>query len=210
MYIQYTVFVTAIQTPRVCHDIVLWSRYFSVSTLFIMCTIQVGLMTDDHSSSWAYMALSLLTHVTSWTCMTYYRTCMTYYRTCMMSSVAQAATDVLEVSKKAIERQVTSQVEETLLTLQHTYRETSSIYRTVSKGVRGKVKAGTYTSEVGETLKCKSENRDPYILLRVVCAPQYCNYVYLLVVILIQLLVGNQIEHCMTGQLILIQLLSVS
>ena len=91
--------------------------------------------------------------------------------------VAQAATDVLAVSKEAIERQVTSEVE--------------------------------------ETLKCKSKNRDPYILLRVVCAhmvcaPQYCNFVYLLVVILIQLLVGNQIEHCMTGQLILLQLLSVS
>ena len=85
----------------------------------------------------------------------------------------------------------------------------------MSKGVDDRVKAGTYTSEVEETLKCKSENRDPYILLRVVCAhmvraPQYRDYVYLLVVILIQLLVGNQIEHRMTGQLILIQLLSVS
>ena len=84
----------------------------------------------------------------------------------------------------------------------------------MSKGVKGRVKAGTYTSEVEGTLKCKSENRDPYILFRVVCAhmvraPQYCNYVYLLVVILIQLLVGNQIEHRVTGQLILIQLLSV-
>ena len=69
---------------------------------------------------------------------------------------------------------------------------------------------GTYTSEMKETLKCRGENRDPYILLGVVCAPQYCNYVYLLVVILIQLLVGNQIEHRVTGQLILIQLLSVS
>ena len=74
---------------------------------------------------------------------------------------------------------------------------------------------GTYTSEMEETLKCKGENRDPYIHLRVVCvhmvcAPQYCNYVYLLIVILIQLLVGNQIEYCMTGQLILIQLLLVS
>ena len=71
---------------------------------------------------------------------------------------------------------------------------------------------GTYTSEIEGTLKCKSENRDPYILLRMVCAhmvraPQYCNYVYLLVVILIQLLVGNHIEHRMTGQLILMQLL---
>ena len=52
---------------------------------------------------------------------------------------------------------------------------------------------GTYTSEIEETLKCRGENRDPYILLRVVCvhmvcAPQYCNYMYLLVVILIQLL----------------------
>ena len=85
----------------------------------------------------------------------------------------------------------------------------------MSKGVEGRVKAGTYTSEVEGTLKCKSENRDPYILLRVVCAhmvraPQYRNYVCLLVVILIQLLVGNQIEHRMTDQLILIQLLSVS
>ena len=56
--------------------------------------------------------------------------------------------------------------------------------------MKGRVKVGTYTSEVEGTLKCKSENRDPYILLRVVCAhmvcaPQYCNYVYLLVVILI-------------------------
>ena len=81
--------------------------------------------------------------------------------------------------------------------------------------MEGRVKAGTYTSEVEGTLKCKSENRDPYILLRVVCvhmvrAPQHCNYVDLLVVILIQLLVGNQIEHRVTGQLILIQLLSVS
>ena len=88
-------------------------------------------------------------------------------------------------------------------------------YTTVSKGVEVRVKAGTYTSEVEETLKCKSKNRDPYILFRVVCAhmvcaPQCCNYVYLLVVILVQLLVGNQIEHRMTGQLILIQLLSVS
>ena len=80
----------------------------------------------------------------------------------------------------------------------------------MSKGVERRVKVGTYTSEVEETLKCKGENRDPYILLRVVCAPQYCNYMYLLVVILIQLLVGNQIEHHMTGQLILIQLLSAS
>ena len=127
-----------------------------------------------------------------------------------VGDVVQAATDVLGVSKEAIERQVTSKVERTLLTLQHTYRETSSIYRAVSKGVKGKVKAGTYTSEVERTLKCKSENRDPYILFRVVCAPQYCNYMYLLVVILIQLLVGNQIEHHMTGQLILIQLLLVS
>ena len=76
--------------------------------------------------------------------------------------------------------------------------------------MKGRVKAGTYTSEVEGTLKCKSENRDPYILLRVVCAPQYCIYMYLLVVILLQLLVGDQIEHCMTGQLILVQLLSVS
>ena len=80
----------------------------------------------------------------------------------------------------------------------------------MSKGVESRVKAGTYTSEIEGTLKCKGKNRDPYILLRVVCAPQYCNYVYLLVVILIQLLVGNQIEHRMTGQLILIQLLLVS
>src|ERR1700733_5713977 len=95
----------------------------------------------------------------------------------LAKSVAQAATDVLRVSREAIERQVTSEVE--------------------------------------ETLTCRGENRDPYILLRVVCAhmvcaPQCCNYMYLLVVILIQLLVGNQIEHHMIGQLILIQLLSVS
>ena len=78
----------------------------------------------------------------------------------LQSSVAQAATDVLEVSKEAIERQVTSEVEGTLLTLQHTYRETSSIYRTVSKGVKGKVKVGTYT-EVEGTLKCKSKKQRP-------------------------------------------------
>ena len=81
--------------------------------------------------------------------------------------------------------------------------------------MEGRVKAGTYTSEVEGTLKCRSENRDPYILLRVVCAhmvraPQHCNYVCLLVVIIIQLLVGNQIEHQVTGQLTLLQLLSVS
>ena len=29
------------------------------------------------------------------------------------------------------------------------------------------------TSEVERTLKCEGENRDPYILLRVACAPQY-------------------------------------
>ena len=85
----------------------------------------------------------------------------------------------------------------------------------MSNGVKDRVKTGTYTSEVEETLKCKSKNRDPYILLRVVCAhmvraPQYHDYMYLLVVILIQLLVGNQIEHRITGQLILLQLLSVS
>ena len=80
----------------------------------------------------------------------------------------------------------------------------------MSKGVKGRVKVGTYTSEIEGTLKCKGENRNPYKLLRVVCAPQYCDYVYLLVVILIQLLVGNQIEHRMTGQLIQVQLLSVS
>ena len=87
-----------------------------------------------------------------------------------LGAVVQGATDVLEVGKEAIERQVTSEVEGTLLTLQHTYRETSSIYRTVSKGVKGKVEVGTYTSEIEGTLKCKSKNRDPYILLRVVCA----------------------------------------
>ena len=47
--------------------------------------------------------------------------------------VAQAANDVLGVSKEAIEGQVTSEVEETLIAVQHTYRRTSSIYRTVSK-----------------------------------------------------------------------------
>ena len=63
-------------------------------------------------------------------------------------SVAQAATDILDVSTKAIKQ--------------------------------------TVTSEVEGTLKCKSKNRDPYILLRVVCvhmvcAPQYsmCMYLYL-------------------------------
>ena len=81
--------------------------------------------------------------------------------------------------------------------------------------MESRVKVGTYTSEVEETLKCEGKNRDPYILVRVVCAhmvcaPQYCNYIYLLVVILIQLLVGNQIEHRVTGQLILVQLLLVS
>ena len=52
--------------------------------------------------------------------------------TMVLLVVAQAATDILGVSKNAIERQVTSEIEETLLTLQHTYRETSSIYRTVT------------------------------------------------------------------------------
>ena len=96
-----------------------------------------------------------------------------------------------------------------------THLDEHKFYTTVSKGVKVEVKVGTYTSEIEGTLKCKSKNRYPYILLRVVCvhmvcAPQYCNYVYLLVVILIQLLVGNQIEHRMTDQLILVQLLSVS
>ena len=43
------------------------------------------------------------------------------------SSVAQAATDVLEVSNEAIETEVTSEVEGTLLATQHTYRDRSSI-----------------------------------------------------------------------------------
>ena len=30
------------------------------------------------------------------------------------------------------------------------------------------------TSEVERTLKCEGENRDPYILLRVVCAHMVC------------------------------------
>ena len=41
--------------------------------------------------------------------------------------VAQAATDVLEVSSEAIETEVTSEVEETLLATQHTYRDRGSI-----------------------------------------------------------------------------------
>ena len=41
----------------------------------------------------------------------------------------------------------------------------------MSKGVEGRVKAGTYTSEIEGTLKCKGENRDPYILLSVTIAP---------------------------------------
>ena len=45
----------------------------------------------------------------------------------MAQNVAQAATDVLEVSKRAIETQVTSEDEGTLLAAQHTYRNTSSI-----------------------------------------------------------------------------------
>ena len=60
------------------------------------------------------------------------------------------------------------------------------MYKSVSKGVKGKVKVGTYTSEVEGILKCKGENRNPYILLRVVCAhmvhaPQCSVYVYLYV-----------------------------
>ena len=40
------------------------------------------------------------------------------------------------------------------------------------------------TSENEGTLKCRGENRDPYILSKVVCAhmvhaPQYCMYMYL-------------------------------
>ena len=42
-------------------------------------------------------------------------------------TVAQAATDVLEVSNEAIETEVTSEVEETLLAIQHTYRDRGSI-----------------------------------------------------------------------------------
>ena len=45
----------------------------------------------------------------------------------MAPSVAQAATDVLEVSNKAIETEVTSEVEGTLLAVQHTYRNRGSI-----------------------------------------------------------------------------------
>ena len=41
--------------------------------------------------------------------------------------VAQAATDVLEVSNEAIETEVTSEVEGTLLAIQHTYRDRGSI-----------------------------------------------------------------------------------
>ena len=42
-------------------------------------------------------------------------------------SVVQAATDVLRVSRDAIETEVTSEVEETLLATQHTYRDRGSI-----------------------------------------------------------------------------------
>ena len=45
----------------------------------------------------------------------------------VVASVAQAATDVLVVSKEAIETEVTSEVEETLLAIQHTYRDRGSI-----------------------------------------------------------------------------------
>ena len=41
--------------------------------------------------------------------------------------VVQAATDILEVSSEAIETEVTSEVEETLLATQHTYRDRGSI-----------------------------------------------------------------------------------
>ena len=81
----------------------------------------------------------------------------------------QAATDVLEVSKRARQTQVISEVEGTLFS-NTTHLDEHKFYTTVSKGVEVRVKVGTYTSEVEGTLKCKSENRDPYILLRVVCA----------------------------------------
>ena len=41
-------------------------------------------------------------------------------------AVAQAATDVLEISTNAIETEVTSEVEGTLLAIQHTYRNRGS------------------------------------------------------------------------------------
>ena len=44
-----------------------------------------------------------------------------------VGDVAQAATDVLEISTKAIETEFTSEVEETLLAIQHTYRDRGSI-----------------------------------------------------------------------------------
>ena len=84
-------------------------------------------------------------------------------------AVAQAATDVLKVSNEARRTQVTSEVEETLFS-STTHLDEHKFYTIVSKGVEVRVKAGTYTSEVEETLKCKSKNRDPYILFRVVCA----------------------------------------
>ena len=42
-------------------------------------------------------------------------------------AVAQAATDVLKVSTKAIRTEVTSEVEGTLLAIQHTYKNRGSI-----------------------------------------------------------------------------------
>ena len=75
--------------------------------------------------------------------------------------VVQAATDIFEASKEAIETEVTSEIE--------------------------------------GTLKCRSKNRDPY-MQGGLCAHGLCTpilYVCVsVIVILIQLLVGNQIEHC--------------
>ena len=105
----------------------------------------------------------------------------------------------LEVSKKARDKQVNFRDEGNSIIQRNTPRDKQV---TTSLWVRCEEKSnvGTYTSEMKETLKCKGENRDPFILSRVVCAHmvcalQYCNYMYLLVVILKQLFVGNQIEH---------------
>ena len=82
----------------------------------------------------------------------------------------QEQTDVWEVSTKARGKQVTSEIEGTLY-YTVTHLEANKYYKTSEQGVKSKVDVeGTYTSEIEGTLKCKSKNRDPYILLRVVCA----------------------------------------
>ena len=83
--------------------------------------------------------------------------------------VAQAATDILGVSKEAIEKLVTSEMEETLL--QHITTIEKQFYKLVSKGVIGKVQKGHTPQRWKKLWSVRAIYRDPYILLMVVCAP---------------------------------------